>query len=66
MFELNKKSTGELRQALNVDLKLFVTQFEEKPQPGDLIEIFRGNYQHWGIYVGDGYIIHLAPPCESA
>ncbi|KAF5896027.1 HRAS-like suppressor 3 [Clarias magur] len=37
---------------------------DKKPQPGDLIEIFRGMYQHWGIYVGDGYIIHLAPPCE--
>ncbi|XP_066517802.1 phospholipase A and acyltransferase 3-like [Hoplias malabaricus] len=36
-----------------------------KPQPGDLIEIFRGTYQHWGIYVGEGDIIHLAPPCET-
>lgn len=41
-------------------------QAEKKPQPGDLIEIFRGVYQHWGIYVGDGFIIHLAPPCEQA
>ncbi|KAK3564846.1 hypothetical protein QTP86_029890 [Hemibagrus guttatus] len=41
-------------------------QYEEKPQPGDLIEIFRGTYEHWGIYVGDGYIIHLAPPSEHA
>lgn len=41
-------------------------QSEKKPQPGDLIEIFRGSYQHWGIYVGDGFIIHLAPPCEQA
>lgn len=40
-------------------------QSEEKPQPGDLIEIFRGTYQHWAIYVGDGFVIHLAPPCES-
>uniref|UniRef100_A0A8C8R7W9 LRAT domain-containing protein n=1 Tax=Pelusios castaneus TaxID=367368 RepID=A0A8C8R7W9_9SAUR len=31
---------------------------------GDLIEIFRFGYQHWAIYVGDGYIIHLAPPSE--
>ncbi|KAL7838400.1 hypothetical protein AOLI_G00268040 [Acnodon oligacanthus] len=37
-----------------------------KPQPGDLIEIFRGTYQHWGLYVGEGDIIHLAPPCETA
>uniref|UniRef100_A0A8C5AFT0 LRAT domain-containing protein n=1 Tax=Gadus morhua TaxID=8049 RepID=A0A8C5AFT0_GADMO len=25
-----------------------------KPQPGDLIEIFRGSYQHWAVYIGDG------------
>ncbi|KAL7834681.1 hypothetical protein SRHO_G00289280 [Serrasalmus rhombeus] len=37
-----------------------------KPQPGDLIEIFRGTYQHWGLYIGEGDIIHLAPPCETA
>ncbi|KAG7329358.1 hypothetical protein KOW79_007532 [Hemibagrus wyckioides] len=41
-------------------------QYEKKPQPGDLIEIFRGTYEHWGIYVGEGYIIHLAPPSEHA
>ncbi|XP_055987880.1 phospholipase A and acyltransferase 4-like [Sorex fumeus] len=34
----------------------------EEPKPGDLIEIFRVGYQHWAIYVGDGYVVHLAPP----
>ncbi|NWT09707.1 HRSL1 enzyme, partial [Vireo altiloquus] len=24
-----------------------------------LIEIKRGVYQHWALYVGDGYVIHL-------
>ncbi|XP_042594717.1 phospholipase A and acyltransferase 3-like isoform X2 [Cyprinus carpio] len=38
----------------------------KKPEPGDLIEIFRGTYQHWAIYVGEGYVIHLAPPSEHA
>uniref|UniRef100_H0XQJ4 Phospholipase A and acyltransferase 3 n=1 Tax=Otolemur garnettii TaxID=30611 RepID=H0XQJ4_OTOGA len=35
-----------------------------KPEPelGDLIEIFRPFYRHWAIYVGDGYVVHLAPP----
>nr|XP_006125113.1 HRAS-like suppressor 3 isoform X2 [Pelodiscus sinensis] len=33
-------------------------------EPGDLIEIFRFGYQHWAIYVGDGYVVHLAPPSE--
>ncbi|XP_056238928.1 phospholipase A and acyltransferase 3-like isoform X1 [Seriola aureovittata] len=40
-----------------------------KPKLGDLIEIFRTNvsgvrvplldYQHWAVYVGDGYVVHL-------
>ncbi|KAM4618086.1 phospholipase A and acyltransferase 3-like [Discoglossus pictus] len=29
------------------------------PKPGDLIEFFRPFYQHWGIYVGKGYVVHL-------
>ncbi|XP_052006221.1 phospholipase A and acyltransferase 3-like [Xyrauchen texanus] len=42
------------------------TEYDVKPEPGDLIEIFRVGYQHWAIYVGDGYVIHLAPPSEHA
>ncbi|XP_043931313.1 phospholipase A and acyltransferase 3-like [Protopterus annectens] len=38
----------------------------DKPKPGDLIEIFRIGYQHWALYIGNGYIIHLAPPGEYA
>uniref|UniRef100_A0A3B4F6J3 LRAT domain-containing protein n=1 Tax=Pundamilia nyererei TaxID=303518 RepID=A0A3B4F6J3_9CICH len=30
-----------------------------RPQRGDLIEIFRGSYQHWAVYVGDGSVVHL-------
>nr|XP_019573451.1 PREDICTED: HRAS-like suppressor 3 [Rhinolophus sinicus] len=37
-----------------------------EPKPGDLIEIFRPLYRHWAIYVGDGYVVHLAPPSEIA
>ncbi|XP_036273309.2 phospholipase A and acyltransferase 4, partial [Pipistrellus kuhlii] len=37
-------------------------QLREEPKPGDLIEIFRTGYQHWALYVGDGYVIHLAAP----
>ncbi|KAM9221889.1 phospholipase A and acyltransferase 4-like [Dugong dugon] len=39
-------------------------KFGEKPEPGDLIEIFHIGYKDWAIYVGDGYVIHLAPPTE--
>ncbi|XP_077149040.1 phospholipase A and acyltransferase 1 isoform X2 [Ranitomeya variabilis] len=41
---------------------------EEAPdnlQPGDLIEIFRPAYQHWALYLGDGYVINVAPMEES-
>ncbi|KAK4326937.1 hypothetical protein Pmani_002541 [Petrolisthes manimaculis] len=37
-----------------------------QPSPGDLIEVNRPGYQHWALYVGDGYVIHLVPPCEVA
>ncbi|XP_018515897.1 phospholipase A and acyltransferase 3 isoform X1 [Lates calcarifer] len=40
------------------------TLYDVKPQPGDLIEIFRGSYQHWAVYIGDGFVVHLAPPSE--
>lgn len=40
------------------------TLYDEKPEPGDLVEIFRGNYQHWAVYIGDGYVVHMAPPSE--
>uniref|UniRef100_A0A8C5UJE9 LRAT domain-containing protein n=1 Tax=Malurus cyaneus samueli TaxID=2593467 RepID=A0A8C5UJE9_9PASS len=29
------------------------------PNRGDLIEIKRQGYQHWALYVGDGYVIHV-------
>lgn len=43
---------------------VFALQFGEEPKPGDLIQIFRFGYEHWAIYVGGGYVIHLAPPSE--
>ncbi|KAJ7322567.1 hypothetical protein JRQ81_018854 [Phrynocephalus forsythii] len=33
----------------------------QDPQPGDLIEISRPFYQHWAVYVGNGYVVHLTP-----
>uniref|UniRef100_A0A8C0G2P1 LRAT domain-containing protein n=1 Tax=Chelonoidis abingdonii TaxID=106734 RepID=A0A8C0G2P1_CHEAB len=35
---------------------------KQEPKPGDLIQISRFGYQHWALYVGNGYVIHLAPP----
>ncbi|XP_014744315.1 PREDICTED: phospholipid-metabolizing enzyme A-C1-like [Sturnus vulgaris] len=34
--------------------------------PGDLIEIDRRVYQHWALYVGDGYVINVTPVDEGA
>ncbi|KAK3893293.1 hypothetical protein Pcinc_002849 [Petrolisthes cinctipes] len=42
------------------------TRGRVQPSPGDLIEVYRPGYQHWALYVGDGYVIHLVPPCEVA
>ncbi|NXD49525.1 HRSL1 enzyme, partial [Corvus moneduloides] len=36
------------------------------PKPGDLIEIDRPLYQHWALYVGDGYVINVTPVDEGA
>ncbi|XP_009998815.1 PREDICTED: phospholipid-metabolizing enzyme A-C1 [Chaetura pelagica] len=35
------------------------------PKPGDLIEIFRPHYQHWALYLGDGYVISVTPVDEG-
>ncbi|KAG8445135.1 hypothetical protein GDO86_010051 [Hymenochirus boettgeri] len=40
-------------------------EIPENLQPGDLIEIFRPAYQHWALYLGDGYVINVAPLEES-
>uniref|UniRef100_A0A8C5Z3G0 LRAT domain-containing protein n=1 Tax=Marmota marmota marmota TaxID=9994 RepID=A0A8C5Z3G0_MARMA len=34
------------------------------PEPGDLIEIFRGAFEHWAVYVGKGYVVHLTSPSK--
>ncbi|XP_030252934.1 phospholipase A and acyltransferase 4-like [Sparus aurata] len=42
------------------------SESNQKPKPGDLIEIFRVGYQHWAVYIGDGLVVHLVPPSEVA
>ncbi|XP_072345412.1 phospholipase A and acyltransferase 3-like isoform X1 [Scyliorhinus torazame] len=50
-------SVSPRRREMDMSLTLF--QSSSQPRPGDLIEIFRGAYQHWAIYIGNGYVIHL-------
>ncbi|XP_041429623.1 uncharacterized protein LOC108699156 isoform X5 [Xenopus laevis] len=56
--------------------QLFVTELrygikasnkQPPPEPGDLIEFVRlwGVYSHWGVYVGDGNLVHLQPDSSS-
>uniref|UniRef100_A0A3Q2WRU6 HRAS-like suppressor 3 n=1 Tax=Haplochromis burtoni TaxID=8153 RepID=A0A3Q2WRU6_HAPBU len=43
-----------------------VCECVSSPEPGDLIEIFRGSYQHWAVYIGDGFVVHLVPDAGSS
>ncbi|NXH44107.1 HRSL1 enzyme, partial [Dicaeum eximium] len=42
------------------------------PNPGDLIEIKHPVYEHWALYMGNGYVIHVtaldvnAPPLSAS
>ncbi|XP_038555870.1 phospholipase A and acyltransferase 3-like isoform X2 [Micropterus salmoides] len=40
-------------------MALTLSKHDMKPQPGDLIEIFRGPYQHWAVYIGNDFVVHL-------
>ncbi|XP_043307500.1 phospholipase A and acyltransferase 5-like [Cervus canadensis] len=51
-----------LESSLPSPLTDFFLVLQPEPQPGDLIEIFRRFYRHWAVYVGDGYVVHVAPP----
>lgn len=44
---------------------IFKSKGAKELKPGDLIEIFRGIFQHWAVYIGDGYVVHLTAIGES-
>ncbi|KAK5857789.1 hypothetical protein PBY51_011009 [Eleginops maclovinus] len=41
------------------------TLFDQSPKPGDLIEISRGTYEHWAIYIGGNEVVHMIPPMSD-
>lgn len=41
------------------------TLFDKPAKPGDLIEIQRGTYEHWAVYVGQNEVVHLIPPTQE-
>lgn len=40
---------------------ILLLQLSEKPERGDIIEIFHPSYVDWAIYVGNDEVIHLTP-----
>ncbi|XP_023407398.2 phospholipase A and acyltransferase 1 [Loxodonta africana] len=59
---------GERRFRLKSEMALngcFSLNYPGNPQLGDLIEVFRPGYQHWALYLGDGYVINIAPLEDS-
>ncbi|XP_068056182.1 uncharacterized protein [Anomalospiza imberbis] len=43
-----------------------MTEGKDYPSPGDLIEIKRGLYTHWALYLGKGHVIHVTDTDEGA
>jgi hypothetical protein len=33
----------------------------KNPLPGDIVYVNRGVYKHYGVYAGDGMVVHFAP-----
>ncbi|XP_062354922.1 uncharacterized protein LOC134047667 [Cinclus cinclus] len=58
---------GQLKNFVDGELHILDMRDDddEYPKPGDLIEIKRGHYDHWALYVGDGYVIHVTPVDEG-
>ncbi|XP_061588187.1 phospholipase A and acyltransferase 3-like [Cololabis saira] len=43
----------------SASIRKFFDTDQREVKPGDLIEIFRGSYKHWAVYVGGGNVVHL-------
>ncbi|CAG5866864.1 unnamed protein product [Menidia menidia] len=41
------------------------TLFDHDAKPGDLIEIYRGTYKHWAIFIGGNEVVHLIPETST-
>ncbi|XP_072859603.2 phospholipase A and acyltransferase 1 isoform X1 [Pogona vitticeps] len=53
-------AVGRMKEAGGGCSRLKHGTLSSDPQQGDLIEIFRPFYKHWAVYVGNGYVVHLA------
>ncbi|MCR5622933.1 MAG: lecithin retinol acyltransferase family protein [Treponema sp.] len=37
-----------------------MSRIENKPMPGDVLSVNRGLYRHYGVYVGNGTVVHFS------
>ncbi|XP_034432933.1 uncharacterized protein LOC117756496 [Hippoglossus hippoglossus] len=51
-------STGKVKHEKITDV-VGNHRYHFNGKPGDLIEIFRGPYQHWAVYIGENEVVHL-------
>ncbi|XP_064241761.1 uncharacterized protein LOC135278851 [Passer domesticus] len=57
----------QLRAVIREEVRILgVTDNKDDPSLGDLIEIQRPAYQHWALYLGKGYVIHVTGADEAA
>jgi len=57
---LSNNSVNNNNNNLRLQLSAFRSTQEVNPELSDIIEIDRLLYTHWAIYVGDGYVVHVA------
>ncbi|XP_061438203.1 phospholipase A and acyltransferase 3-like isoform X2 [Rhineura floridana] len=47
-------------RAIQAVINVYTSQ--QQPRRGDMVQFQRSGYQHWGIYVGNGNVIHFTLP----
>ncbi|XP_063023076.1 uncharacterized protein LOC134423708 isoform X3 [Melospiza melodia melodia] len=67
MLRYGEGFSDQLRASVGSELQILdMTEKQDSPNPGDMIEIKRGSYEHWALYVGDGYVINFTPVDKKA
>ncbi|XP_061575999.1 uncharacterized protein LOC133442098 [Cololabis saira] len=59
--ERTSKRSSKLSSSSADSNREFFDMDQKEVKPGDLIQIYHG-YQHWGVYVGGGNVVHFVTP----
>ncbi|KAF4804027.1 hypothetical protein TURU_011278 [Turdus rufiventris] len=66
-FVIKLRYGGQLMTFVGIELDVPGTIYDQNyPNPGDMIEIKQPGHQHWALYMGDGYVIHVTPVAENS